>query len=195
MLLNRFSMFSIAATAMLSVAGLTVSQAIGQEAGATAEEAGKTIEVFDSATMETPAAWKTVQPKVSIIEHEFAATAGEDDGKARVTMMAASGSVDANVARWKGQFKLAENGVKQEKETVAGHTVHLIHLAGSYKETMGGGPFSGGRVVERDDYAMSGAIIVDPKGRQYFIKMIGPESVVKANREAFGEMVKGLEKK
>ncbi|QEG42022.1 hypothetical protein [Roseimaritima ulvae] len=165
---------------------------------ATAEDAaakGKTIAVFDAGTITTPAAWRVVRPKVSIIEHEFAATVEDEAGKARVTMMAATGSVDANIARWKNQFKLAgEDAVKQEKTTVDGNTIYLVNLDGAFKEKTGG-PFAPGPVIERPDYAMSGAIIVDEEGRKYFIKMIGPGTIVKAHREAFGKMVKGLKTK
>ncbi len=184
----RFSLNFLASTIVV-LSGLQTAMADDDQA------AGKTIQVFDAGSLTTPADWEVVRPKVSIIQHEFAATADEQEGSARVTMMAATGSVDANIARWKGQFRLAgDEAFKQEKTTIDGNTVYLVDVEGTYKETMGG-PFAGGRVVERDDYAMAGAIIVDGQDRKYFIKMIGPAGIVKANREAFGKMVKGLKTK
>ena len=59
---------------------------------------------------------------------------------------------------------------------------------------MGGGPFFGGKTVERENYAMAGAIIVHPEGRKYFVKMVGPAEVVNENREAFVEMIKSIDK-
>ena len=44
----------------------------------------------------------------------------------------------------------------------------------------------------RFDYAMTGAILVHPEGRKFFVKMIGPADVVKANRKAFVEMIKTI---
>lgn len=174
-------------------AGLLVP-ALGRADEASAKS-GKTIEVFDSGKLTVPSDWKDVQPRVSIIQHEFAATDEAADKPARVTMMAAGGSVDANISRWKGQFSLAnEEAFKQEKKEVAGHTVYIIDVAGTFSETMGG-PFAGGRTVKRPDYAMAGGIIVNPEGGKFFIKMIGPEVVVKANRKAFVEMLEGLQKK
>lgn len=183
--------FSLTLLASMVVALASLQTATADDDKAT----GKTILVFDAGTITTPAAWRVVRPKVSIIQHEFAATKDGEEGVARVTMMAASGSVDANIDRWKSQFQLAgDDAVKHETKTVDGNTIHLVDLQGTYNEKMGG-PFAGGRVVERDDYAMAGAIIVDAKERKYFIKMIGPAGIVKANREAFGEMVKGLKTK
>ena len=57
---------------------------------------------------------------------------------------------------------------------------------------MGGGPFAGGKVINRENYAMAGAILVHPEGRKYFVKMIGPAAVVKANRKSFVSMIKSI---
>ena len=72
-------------------------------------------------------------------------------------------------------------------------TIHIVDVSGRYKERTGGGPFAGGKVVERTGYAMTGAILVHDVGRKYFVKMIGPQQVVNANRKAFVEMIKGIE--
>ena len=37
-------------------------------------------------------------------------------------------------------------------------------------------------------------ILVDPNGRKYFVKMIGPAEVVKKNREPFVKMIKSIGK-
>jgi len=166
-------------------------------AGASAEEAkAETVEVFDSAELEVPADWQRVQPRSRIIQHEFAVVDEENaDKKARLTMMAAGGNVEANIERWKGQLTGGDpQAQKTEKLQVAGHTVYLVDLSGTYTERMGGGPFAPGPTVKRPDYAMAGAIIIDPNQRKFFVKMIGPETVVQANREAFGEMIKGMER-
>ncbi len=155
------------------------------------------ISVFKSGTLIVPATFKRVPVKSRIIEHEFQAQAGEgDDAKtARVTMMAAGGDVEANIARWKSQFTgVDEEAQKTEELKIGEWKVYIVDVAGSFKDSMGGGPFSGGRVVERTDYAMASAILVHPEGRKYFVKMIGPASVVKENREAFVKMIKSIGK-
>jgi len=152
----------------------------------------QTVKIFDSLTMTIPAAWKSVAPKSRIIEREFSLIIDTPEKpKTRVTLMAAGGGVDANIERWEGQFS-GDTAAKREKMSVAGQTVHFVKLSGTYKETMGGGPFSGGKTVMQDDYAMLGGIVEMKDGRQYFIKMIGPESEVEPQAEAFKKMLKEI---
>ena len=149
------------------------------------------VRVFDEATLTVPSSFKKSAAKSPIIEHEF--VVGEGDKTARVTMMGASGGVDANITRWKGQFSGGKaDDQKTEQFDVGPWKAHLVELSGTFKDSMGGGPFFGGKTVERPDYAMLGAILVHPQGRTYFIKMTGPQDVVGPNRDAFVEMVKGL---
>ncbi len=72
-------------------------------------------------SLDAPASWKKAQPRSQIIEYEFQAPGAEGKDPARVTMMAASGSIDDNIARWIGQFKLAEGKepTKAKTETAA----------------------------------------------------------------------------
>ena len=41
---------------------------------------------------------------------------------------------------------------------------------------------------------MVGVILEDANGRKFFLKMIGPAEVVKANRKAFVGMAKSIDK-
>lgn len=169
---------------------------LGSMSTVRAEEESKSekVDVFGAA-ITVPGEFKRVQPKSRILQHEFQAKAGEgdDSATARLTMMAAGGDVAANVKRWKGQFTGgAPDKQKVAEMKVGDWTVHMVDVSGSFAERMGGGPFAGGKVVNRKDYAMVGAILVQPEGRKYFLKLIGPESVIKANREAFVKMVKSL---
>lgn len=184
----------------LSVCACSVAL-IGLMSSATAEEKKsdqktEKVSVF-SGKLTVPAEFKRVEPKSRILEHEFQAKAGEgDDAKtARLTMMAAGGDVAANIQRWKGQFAGGDPAKQKSEKIEMGNNwiVHLVDVSGSFAERVGGGPFAGGKVVNRPDYAMAGAILVNPTGGKYFLKLIGPASVVKANREAFVKMVKSLE--
>jgi len=155
----------------------------------------ETVSVFGEGTLTVPAAFERTQPKSRIIQHEFRAKAGDDESTARVTMMGASGGVDANIKRWKGQFAGGDEDAQKTEEMKLGDwKIHLVDLSGRYGESMGGGPFAPGKTVQRENYGMAGAILVHPKGRTFFVKMIGPNEVVKANREAFVEMIKSIEK-
>lgn len=164
---------------------------------AKSEAKSESIDIFGAGKIEVPGAFKRAPLKSRIIEHEFQAKKGEGDDAqtARVTMMAAGGDVAANIKRWKGQFTGGDpEKQKSEEMKVGDWTIHIVDVNGSFSERMGGGPFAGGKVVERKDYAMAGAIMIHPEGRKYFVKMIGPAEVVKENRKAFVTMIKSIKK-
>lgn len=183
--------FTIAAILFGSIA--IGSHAFADESAAKSEiQAIAEIDVLGAGKLIVPGNFKKAQAQSRIIEHEFAVTQGEGDDApaARLTMMPAGGGVDANIDRWKGQFggpnkKAGEIEVAQSGKL----KIHTVKVTGQYTETMGGGPFSGGKKVKREDYAMLGSILVDPNGRQYFVKLIGPASVVIANEKSFKKMV------
>jgi hypothetical protein len=147
---------------------------------------------LDKGELTVPAAFKRTKPASRIVQHEFEAK--KDDATARVTMMQAGGGVQPNIDRWKGQFSGgAEEDQKTEKMSLGKWEVHLVDVSGSFAERMGGGPFFGGRVVQRENYAMVGAILVGPEQQLFFVKMVGPGEVVKANREDFVKMIKSID--
>lgn len=141
--------------------------------------------------MTVPADWETVQPKVRIIDHEFSAPGKEKDATpGRATLMGAGGGVDANIARWKGQFsKLTSDEVKDEK--IAGLKVHFIELKGDFKDQRG--PFAPAEI--KKDYTVLGAIITTDKLGDYFLKFYGPAETIEQNKEKFTDMVKSLKVK
>jgi hypothetical protein len=174
------------------------SAVMAQEAAAAAkvsdQEKAETITVFDMMTLTIPEAWKTEAPKSSIVQHEYSLTKpeGEDAaGATRITMMAAGGGVEPNIKRWEGQFSEGPEA-KVEKFDAAGQKVHFVEIEGTFKESMGGGPFSGGKTVMQKDYMMLGGIIELANGRMYFIKLTGPKSEAKPQAEAFKKMLKEM---
>lgn len=175
----------------IAVCSLFALEATADDASAKKVE---TVRIFDSLTLTVPEGWKAKPVRSRIVEHEFTVPDAQDEdgaAAARVTMMAAGGDVEANIERWKGQFT-GDAPAKIEELDVAGQKVHLVQLEGSFKDTMGRGPFAGGKTVIRDDYGMLGAIIVTEGGRKYFIKMTGPKKAIEANKKAFRTMIKGL---
>ena len=184
--------------AMVALTGIiTISSVTSVAADPETKSEPITISVFDAGSLEVPADFEKTQPRSRIVEHEFQVKAGEgEDAKtARLTMMPAGGNVQANIKRWHGQFTGGDPEDQKTEELKLGDwVVHLVDVSGTFSERMGGGPFAGGKVVERPDYAMIGAILVHPEGRKYFVKMTGPASVVTANREAFVKMIKSIEK-
>ncbi len=181
------------ASGLLSIASLWL--AVGVVTAAEDAVAEKTISVFGDADLTIPDGWETTAPQSSIIEHEFLAKTGEaeDAPQARITMMAAGGDVKANIDRWKGQFAGGNAADQKTEELKIGNwTVHIADLSGSFSERMGGGPFAGGKMIQREGYAMTGVILEHPAGKKYFIKVTGPMDVVKANRSKVVAMLDGL---
>lgn len=172
-------------------------QCVAEDA-ATAPAKTETISVFKAGSLEVPAEFKRVPAQSRIVEHEFQAQVGEgDDAKtARVYSMPSGGGVEPNIKRWFDQFSGGDKDAQKTEELKLGAwKVHLVDAGGAFQERMGGGPFAGGKVVTRENYGMTGAILVDPDGRMYFVKMIGHQDVIKAHREAFVKMIKSIEKK
>lgn len=139
--------------------------------------------------------WKKVQPKSRIIEAEFEVPAAKgDEAPGRLTAMGAGGDVEANVSRWVGQFNApAGKEVKPQidKLTVDGAQVHIVSIAGTYKDSPGG-PFAGGKPVLRENYQMLGAIC-ETKAGNYFLKLYGPKATIGENEKAFRALVESMQ--
>jgi hypothetical protein len=146
--------------------------------------------------LSAPATWEVVPPKSSIVQYEFKAPklAGED--AARITIMQASGGVEANIDRWIGQFDGAtKNDAKIDKKQVAGTTIHVVDISGTYKDSMGGGPFAPGPVKKRENYRMMGAIIETKEAGTVFIKMTGDQAIVEQLADGFRKSLDDLKAK
>jgi len=153
------------------------------------------------ASLEAPAAWKRVQPKSGMVETEFAIPSegqGPDGGPlppGRMTVMGAGGSVDANIERWCGQFSQPGGGNTKDKAStkklkVAGRDVTLVDISGTYKDSPGG-PFAGGKTIDRPEYRMLAAIVEGPDGN-YFLKFYGPAATVEKHADGFRKMIEGM---
>ncbi len=141
--------------------------------------------------MTAPKGWKQVPPRVRIIAYEFAAPKAKGDPvDGRITVMAAGGSIEANIARWKRQFR-GEGGAapraKVENKKINGYTVHLVDLSGTYLDQRG--PFA--PAVPRPGYRMLGAIIQTPEAN-FFVKFYGPAATVTQHEKAFRQMIESI---
>lgn len=142
--------------------------------------------------------WKSVKPKSRMLEYEIQVPRAADDKRdGRLTIMGAGGSIEANVARWEGQFSQADGSATKAKvteESVEDMKVTMVDISGVYVETMGG-PFSGGKKVENPDFRVLAAIIATPESGNYFVKLIGPKATIGANEKAFVEAIKSVKLK
>ncbi len=140
--------------------------------------------------------WKRVKPRVRIIDAEFKIPAtGDDSAAGRLTVMKAMGSVDANIDRWIGQFSQPDGSSTKDvteidKKTIAGHTVHLVSIPGTFAEKTRG-PL--GPTADRDDYRMLAAIVEVESQGKFFIKLTGPKKTVDQAEPAFLKFVESLQ--
>lgn len=164
---------------------------------AVADEARAFMIAANTFSLEAPADWKRVQPKSGIVETEFAVpSAGADEQPGRMTVMGAGGTVQANVERWYGQFAQPDGSATKDKATtktlkLAGCTVTFVDVGGTYKD-MPGGPFAGGKSVDRTDYRMLAAIVETPQQGSYFLKFYGPGATVAKHADGFRKMIEGM---
>jgi hypothetical protein len=146
--------------------------------------------------MIAPSNWEKVPPKSGIVQHEFRAPKEAKEDAARITIMQASGGIDANIDRWVGQFEGVEKkDAKIEKKEVAGSKIHIVDIAGTFKESMGGGPFAPGPVKKRENYRMLGVIIETKDAGTTFIKMTGEQPIVEQLSEGFKKSLDDLKAK
>lgn len=144
-------------------------------------------------TLTAPGDWLPRTPKVRIIEYEFAVPAAKGDkADGRVTVMTAGGSVEANIERWFGQFSQPDGSAtrdtaKVEHKKIAGHKVHIVEIAGTYRDAPG--PFA--PPIERPGYRMLGAVIETDAGN-YFLKFYGPDRTVAEHAKQFRDMLEGM---
>jgi len=157
-----------------------------------AKKADRTIRLAGGAlTLVAPKSWEKKTPRFRIIQYEFSVPGPDKETPAaRITIMGAGGSIDANIDRWKTQFSKVGT-FKRKEAKIKGQTVTTVDLRGTYRDRPGG-PFSGAPEKLRPDYRMLGVIIATKHRGQYFIKLIGPERTLAKQDEAIEAMLKTL---
>lgn len=194
--------FTMQRTLVLSLASLLVSLL----ASARADDAKhpERISLGEGAvSLPVPQGWVAKQPRVRFIEHEFEVPPAEGDERpARVTMMGAGGSVEANIDRWAAQFSQPDGSstrekLKTKKLKVEGQDVTLVDISGTYDDKPA--PQVPGPGVQRENYRMLAAIIQTHEGDRptgnYFIKLYGPAKTVEAQDPKFVKMIEELKTK
>jgi hypothetical protein len=129
--------------------------------------------------------WQPTQRQFVVAEYVVPGRDGAD--QARITVSQAGGSLDANIARWKSQFRAAGGeSVEPTLDTIeaAGMKITLVEIAGEYAGMSGS--------YTPDQLFI--AAIVPTQPQQTFIRFVGPSKTVEANRQDFRAMIEGLEK-
>lgn len=136
-------------------------------------------------TFAVPEGWKSVTPSSTMRKAQLEITQGSD--KAEVTFFqfgaGQGGNAADNVARWFAQFPGSETKRKTEEVQAGPVKITFATTEGTFSSGMPGGP-----ATPMSGYALCGAILESPEGN-VFIKMTGPEAIVKSSSEAFKKMV------
>jgi hypothetical protein len=138
-----------------------------------------------------PAGWKTepAQPMRAATYTVAPAAGDKAGGECGVYFFGAGqgGSVDANLDRWKSQFRSPDGkapAAQVAKRTAGGLTMTTIDVAGEYSGM--GGPLAAGRTVP--GYRLLGAII-EGRGGNIFVKFTGPARTIAANAQKFQQLL------
>jgi hypothetical protein len=136
-------------------------------------------------TFMVPEGWKKVTPSSPMRKAQLDIVQGS--AKAEVTFFhfgaGQGGTAASNVTRWFAQFPGSEEKRKTETVQVDSVRITFATTEGTFSSGMPGGP-----ATPMTGYALCGAILESPDGDVY-VKMTGPEAIVKASTEAFKKMV------
>jgi hypothetical protein len=167
---------------------------IGLALGLGADAPPQTIDA-GGLTFQAPAAWKSNPPSSPMRRAELKVPPVEGDKEPAELVVFAfpggAGTVEANVQRWRSQFKDADgNPPRIESKTVKGKNVDVtrVETAGHYYPSQ----FPGRpKEPDRPNYRLLGAIVETPT-TGYFIKMVGPDRTMLAARDAFDQTIASM---
>ncbi len=144
-------------------------------------------------TFKAPGSWQTVTPNSPMRVAQWtipARKSGTDAGEVVLFYFGAGqgGDAQSNVQRWL-KTMAAPTGGRAEGEmkerTVDGMKVTEVVAYGTYASGM---PMAGVPPVPKPDYGLAGVIIEGPQGN-LFVRLIGPEPLVKAQLANFRQFV------
>ena len=140
------------------------------------------IEAF---TFAMPEGWRSVTPSSPMRKAQLEIARGPE--KAEVTFFYfgadQGGSAADNISRWYAQFPGGEKNRITENVQAGSVKITFAMTEGTFSSGMPGGP-----TTPMEGYALCGAILESASGN-VFVKMTGPNAVVKASTDAFKKMV------
>ncbi len=163
--------------------GSMPSMTAGQNGPAVAIENDGKLDI-ETAHWKVAKTWIRKQPSFEMIKAEYGLPKVEGDpADGRLTVTFASGGVDKNIDRWKGQFeKLDKEG--KESLDVGGVKVSLVDLSGTFLD---GGMM--GPKTSRPNYRMIGAVY-EIGDLLLFAKCYGPAKTMAARADEIKDFVR-----
>jgi hypothetical protein len=149
-------------------------------------------------TVVVPEGWQSVPPSSSMRAAEFVLPSSGDGDKATVAIFAGNmGSVEDNIARWKGQFEGVEGSAPESATSVIvvsaepRITATIVDVSGTFAGGMG--PNAGTR---QDNQRMLGAIVdlgdETARSRFLYVKLVGPRGTVSRWASSFNEFISSI---
>jgi hypothetical protein len=144
----------------------------------------------------TPASWKEAPVSSPMRVKQF--TVPGKDGDAELAIFyfgkGEGGSTQANLDRWKSQFKPADGGSgeppsKTSTVKVASGTATVLDVQGTY--LFKARPMDPGPGEPRANQRMLAVVMESPNGN-YFIKLVGPAKTIEKNKKDFDAWLKAF---
>ena len=145
---------------------------------------------LDTIHWTVPKSWIFKTPKSPILQAEYGVPKAEGDKEdGRLTISQARGSVEDNIARWKGQFGKKLDKANEETIDAGGVKIVLVDFTGTFDDSRG----MMGPTVTRPDYRMLGAIFQLPnEDGLHFIKCYGPKKTITARADEVKEFLRSI---
>lgn len=151
-----------------------------------------TVASFLGLTAPKPAEWELRPPQNQMVHTNYLVPGADGGNDAYITLFffgaGMGGPIQDNIDRWQGQFR-AEDGSRPEPDVseldVDGMNVTFVELAGAYQGM--------GDPTHTPNQLLLAAIIDAPAGR-LFLRFVGDEATIEHHRDAFMELVKGLQR-
>lgn len=185
----------------LSVFAILFALAFSANAQETKSKSDDKVEMGDSFNLAdehieltAPKRWEKIEPRFRMIDAEYQIPAVESEIAGRLTIMGAGGSIEANMDRWKGQFippsgQTIDDISKVTKMKVAGQTVHLLDVHGTFNDRP---PRLQSGGTKRENYRMLAAIIETEKFGNYFVKFYGNKATVDKAEAEFKALLNSM---
>lgn len=146
-------------------------------------------------TVRVPDAWTFVKPRALMRRAQFDVPGNSGSAEAIVFFVGklGAGPVDANIDRWIRQFTnddgTAVVDVAPTNRKIAGFDVVDLEVAGNYS---GGMTPAGTPGPAEPDQRLIASIVSTPDG-PYYIRLLGPDKTVAANKAALEAMLQSMQ--
>ncbi len=146
-------------------------------------------------TFQAPSSWKSSKPSSTMRRAQLKVDPVEGDPEPAELVVFAfpggAGTVEANVSRWRGQFKDKDGNLpKIESKTIKGKNIEVtrVETGGDFvAPEFPGSP----KLQNKKDFRLLGAIVQTPS-TGYYLKMIGPEKTMAAAEAGFDRLIASI---